>query len=329
MSKPIRRKNGEFAGSIGDGKTPPPSSPATEVTETEGDSAQADTVAAAWSAYKGQYVDEHKFSLWERNPALNVCEICGKDASNELHNISNPFAGSLSRDPRYSPYEAAIWSWTVRNGGISSYYGGLDEYKSARVSMHLEACGIDHGKSQAPHVTTIDEFGGTDSPADQVEVSLASVTCRCGAIENLPWRILGKRSVNEIVFEIVREGDMNEDTTVPMREPSEKYVKWLKEAIDTASRRAGSPLSARKFIETELTPALYRAYYPFSKEDARIWGRDEEQISEGTWDKVSHTIARMDKDDLVAAKKLLAPFSKSEVKNMSFAEKRLYGLSTY
>jgi hypothetical protein len=148
-------------------------------------------------------------------------------------------------------------------------------------------------------------------------------------MRNITWRVYGGRSVNEIVFEVVREGDMQEDMTVVIPDPTGRPAKWLPDVIKKTSQKTAAPLAARRFIEDELIPTLYRAYYTQGKEDNRIWNRDEDRIAENTWEKVVYTVAQLDTDYLAVFKKLMAPFPKVPKDGLSFSEMRDYGWSSY
>ena len=293
-SKPIRGKDGKFAGSVGSGTTPPTPAPkrarkAAAPVPVEAN-AGLDILHASFAARPAALETEpHFFEVGDGLDAtLNVCPRCGRVPSHEIHSVPNlnPDAGALRRDPRYRPYEEAVWDWAIDNGGIRSYYGGVADSPTIAAMIHLRACGVDANRAVAPRIVTIDEFGGTDSSASHVEVSACEMHCNCGAIRGVDWVVKDEMTLPEIVFSVVRAGDQ-EAVSVEMGEPTGNDKKRLDNAIAhlVKDRSRQEALEAR--LRNEFVPEMWRAVYAAKADELRWHARTEPEIQQRVWQSVS------------------------------------------
>ncbi len=253
---------------------PTPSTVPTEPVEY----APADLIASvnqAWRAYQAK-PERHGFTPWAVDPSLGVCGECGKESGNEVHGWHNALP---SRDPRYLPYEDAMWRWTVSHGGIPSVYGGFETTKSIEVKMHLAFCGVDKTRSFPPKIEQISQFQDSGTDNVDADVSAARITCECGGLENVLWRLDQQQSVNEIVFEVVQQGD--ESFSPPDRgEPEQAYAAAINKSLRAITAYDENKAETLEYFNTQVIPAIWNASYSSCIAEHSVYGHRRRDITE-------------------------------------------------
>lgn len=279
-------KGGQFARDTSGATNIPTSS---DLTQKETPSLPADIISSvnkAWEAYKAN-PGKHTYEPWPVDPSIGVCGVCGKEADANTHIPAEVFP---YRDPRYLPYEDAMWKWTAANGGVPSNYGGLDSSASMMVRIHLTECGIDKTRSTLPRLDQVSEVTDTDAPNTTVDISAALITCECGAMKNIQWRLVQDKTVNEIVFEVVQKGDMA-TPDVQMSEPDERLKLRIKQAVEKAVSLQPDKEKLRQLYTEKIIPALWKASYAGRLADHRFgWGHrgdvtpdEDEEMRKWAW----------------------------------------------
>lgn len=137
--------------------------------------------------------------------APEVCDTCGQNAEDH----SEKRADML-------PYKEAVWNVLLREGGTHDFYGGYG-YNSEKIRKHFQSCGFNLKKMSTPEVSTVSEFAGTFTDADEVTVVSGVMICKCG---NPPTKdtyilkykggvewILKNYSLGQLIWQVVKAGE--------------------------------------------------------------------------------------------------------------------------
>lgn len=330
MGKTIRNKKGQYAGSIGDGKTPPFSPTVSSSAKTvEREASPVSTVESVWEAYQSGLAGPHPFEVWEREPTFGICGQCGKNPQHEIHDTRPTDTADITRSPRYAPYADAVWNWTLAHGGISHSMGGTGYRQSVVARMHIEVCGINKNVSTPPQMSEQGEFAGTGEPYNIVEVSAATITCNCRFINRQTWIVAGEKSVNEIVFDVVNAGDTTQENIPEPGPLSEAPVAswWREEWLNTVADED------RDYAENVVVPALWKAHYAQKNIDplgGRWFGRSEEDFQKIVWELTLQDLAT-DRPprgyDIPRYRQLLAPWKGIPESGLDYGTMRKFQLS--
>jgi len=157
------------------------------------------------------------FKAFEKDP--EVCDNCGELSG------QHPGPGPVT------PFRKDMWAVLLREGGVSSFYGGYDTKETLEIRAHLglpgaaesaaewnartmssysrieiseTPCSIDWRQTGDPVMDWVGEFEGTDCEAARIDAVTGCLYCACGELFNQDW-CLKNKTLGQLVWLVSKE----------------------------------------------------------------------------------------------------------------------------